>query len=40
MASNYNSRPKPPEVIIRNGEAILISKKEEISDLYSREIII
>lgn len=40
MASNYNSRPKPPEIIIRDGEAILISKKEEVSDLYSREIII
>ena len=40
MSSNYNSRPRPAEVIVKKGQAVLISKKEEISDLYSREIII
>ncbi len=40
MSSNYNSRPRPAEVIIKNKEAKLISKKEKIEDLYSREIII
>lgn len=40
MASNYNSRPKPPEVMIKNSEVKLISNKESIEDLFSREIII
>ena len=40
MASNYNSRPKPEEIIIKNKEAKLISKREEVKDLYAREIII
>ena len=40
MSSNYNSRPRPAEVIIRDKEAKLISKKEKIEDLFSREIII
>ena len=40
MASNYNSRPKPAEIIIKNKEAKLISKREEVKDLYAREIII
>ena len=40
MSSNYNSRPRPAEVIIKNKEAKLIIKKEKIQDLLSREIII
>ena len=40
MSSNYNSRPRPAEIIIKKGQAVIISRKEEISDLYSREIII
>ena len=40
MASNYNSRPKPPEVMIKNSEVKLISNKESTEDLFSREIII
>jgi len=40
MSSNYNSRPRPAEIIIKNKKAILIRKKEENKDLYSREIII
>ena len=40
MSSNYNSRPRPAEIIIKNKEAKIISKKEKIEDLFSREIII
>ena len=40
MSRNYNSRLRPAEIIIKNKKAILINKKEEIKDLYSREIII
>jgi diaminopimelate decarboxylase len=40
MSSNYNSRPRPSEVIIRKNKPILITKKEKLEDLYSREIII
>ena len=40
MASNYNSRPKPSEIMIKNGEMHMISRKEKINDLFSREIII
>ena len=40
MASNYNSRPKPSEIMIKNGETHIISRKEKINDLFSREIII
>ena len=40
MASNYNSRPKPSEIMIKNGEIHIISRKEKINDLFSREIII
>ena len=40
MASNYNSRPKPPEVMVQNKNIKLISKKEAVEDLYAREIIV
>ena len=40
MASNYNSRPKPSEIMIKNEEIHIISRKEKINDLFSREIII
>lgn len=33
MASNYNSRYKPAEVLFRDGEARLIRKRDEMSDL-------
>ncbi|NLJ06457.1 MAG: diaminopimelate decarboxylase [Sphingobacteriales bacterium] len=33
MASNYNSRPKPAEVIIYNGKDYLASRREELDDL-------
>ena len=40
MASNYNTRLKPAEILIKNGKPILISKKETIEDLLKRELII
>ncbi|MBU3740863.1 MAG: diaminopimelate decarboxylase [Candidatus Kapabacteria bacterium] len=33
MASNYNSRLRPPEVLVRNGEARLIRRRETLDDL-------
>jgi diaminopimelate decarboxylase len=33
MASNYNSRCKPAEVLVKNGRAHLIRKREELEDL-------
>jgi diaminopimelate decarboxylase len=38
MASNYNSRLKPAEVLIVNGEAKLIRKREMIDDLLRNQI--
>ncbi|MDH4129544.1 MAG: diaminopimelate decarboxylase, partial [Spirochaetota bacterium] len=33
MSSHYNSRPKPAEVLVNNGIAKLIRKRETIEDL-------
>ena len=33
MSSNYNSRLRPAEVLIYNGEAHLIRKREDFDDL-------
>jgi diaminopimelate decarboxylase len=33
MASNYNSRYRPAEVLVKDGEAILIRKRESFEDL-------
>ena len=38
MSSNYNSRLKPAEVLIYNGEAHLIRKRETIQDLLSNQV--
>ncbi|MFY0591852.1 diaminopimelate decarboxylase [Roseivirga sp.] len=38
MASNYNSRLKPAEVLILNGEAHLIRKREEFEDLIRNQV--
>lgn len=35
MASNYNSRPKPAEVLIEDGEIKLIRKRETLDDMFS-----
>jgi diaminopimelate decarboxylase len=33
MASNYNSRFKPPEVLVKEGKAFLIRRRDEMKDL-------
>ncbi|RUM42940.1 MAG: diaminopimelate decarboxylase [Desulfurobacterium sp.] len=38
MASNYNSRPKPAEVMVKDGRARVIRQRENLGDLISREI--
>jgi diaminopimelate decarboxylase len=38
MASNYNSRPKPAEVLIINGEAKLIRERETFEDLLKGQV--
>ncbi len=37
MASNYNSRPKPAEILVENGEANLIRERETIAGLFESE---
>ncbi len=38
MSSNYNTRPKPAEVLIINGKAELIRKRENFDDLIRNQI--
>jgi diaminopimelate decarboxylase len=38
MASNYNSRPRPAEVLIENGKARLIRQRESLEDLWRGQI--
>jgi len=38
MASNYNSRFRPPEVLIIDGKAKLIRKQETMEDLYKNQL--
>lgn len=38
MSSNYNSRPKPAEVMIINGQARLIRKRETYADLIRNQL--
>lgn len=40
MASNYNSRPRTAEVLVKNKKAYLIRRRETHSDLVSKEILI
>ncbi|MDX5584208.1 MAG: diaminopimelate decarboxylase [Aureibaculum sp.] len=40
MASNYNSRYKPAEVIVKNGKDYLIRKRETIEDIFRNQEII
>ncbi len=37
MSSNYNSRPRPAEVLIDEGQAHLIRRRESIKELYELE---
>lgn len=38
MSSNYNSRPRPAEVLVINGEAKLIRERETVDDLLSKQV--
>jgi diaminopimelate decarboxylase len=38
MASNYNSRPRPAEVLIHNGQTHLIKRRETMEDLLSTQV--
>ena len=37
MSSNYNSRPRPPEVMVDGGQIHLIRSRESIEDLMGLE---
>jgi diaminopimelate decarboxylase len=37
MSSQYNSRPRAAEVMIRQGKDMLVRKREELSDLMSSQ---
>ncbi|MCB2154165.1 diaminopimelate decarboxylase [bacterium] len=39
MASNYNSRPKPAEVLVDGGQAHLIRRRETARDLTKHEVV-
>ena len=39
MASNYNSRPRPAEVLIEGGQARLIRRRETFADLWAQEVL-
>jgi diaminopimelate decarboxylase len=38
MSSNYNSRPRPAEVLIVDGEARLIRRRETLDDILATQI--
>lgn len=40
MASNYNARPRPPEVIVDGGSAHLVRVRETLAALYSGETLL
>ena len=37
MASNYNSRPRPPEIIVDNGKWWVAREREKVEDLFATE---
>jgi len=37
MSSNYNTRPRPAEVLVSNGEEFLIREREGIADILDRQ---
>lgn len=38
LASNYNSRPRPAEILVRGKSAKVIRRREEMKDLYAMEL--
>ena len=39
MSSNYNSRPRPAEVMVNGNQTTLIRRRETITDLFAHELI-
>jgi diaminopimelate decarboxylase len=39
MASNYNSHPKPPEVLVDGEQYYVVRKRETMEDLINGEMI-
>ena len=37
MSSNYNSRPRAPEVLVRGAEAHLVRRRESVEELFALE---
>jgi diaminopimelate decarboxylase len=40
MASNYNSRRRPAEVLVKGDKAFLIRKRESFTDLIKDELLV
>jgi len=40
MSSNYNSRYKPAEVLMKDGEALLIRQRDEFEDLLRKQVVV
>jgi diaminopimelate decarboxylase len=40
MSSNYNSRYRPSEVLVKDGEAFLIRKRDEFEDLLRNQVLV
>lgn len=40
MASNYNARPRPPEIMIDGGSAHLVRPRESLAALYAGEVLL
>ncbi len=38
MASNYNSRPRPPEVMVDGDQVHLVRRRERLEDLWAGEM--
>ena len=38
MSSQYNSRPRAAEVMVRKGKAVLVREREQLCDLLSRQL--
>jgi diaminopimelate decarboxylase len=39
LSSNYNSRPRPPEVMVSGSTAELIRPRERLEDLMAGEVL-
>jgi diaminopimelate decarboxylase len=40
MSSNYNSRPRAPEVMVDGADAHLVRRRESLEDLYAGEVLL